>query len=56
VKRVALDTIEMLFSGFSDEAILRSELKRLFRFLKEKGGAAVITGTFKQTTGMFHRI
>ena len=43
-KRVALDTIEMLFSGFSNEAILRSELKRLFRFLKEKGVTAVITG------------
>ena len=43
-KRVALDTIETLFSGFSNEVILRAELKRLFRFLKDKGVTAVITG------------
>lgn len=43
-KRVALDTIEVLFSGFSNEAILRAELRRLFRFIKEKGVTAVITG------------
>ena len=43
-KRVALDTIEMLFSGFTNEIILRAELKRLFSFLKEKGVTAVITG------------
>ncbi len=43
-KRVALDTIEMLFSGFSNEIILRSELKRLFNFLKVKGVTAIITG------------
>ncbi len=43
-KRVALDTIEMLFSGFTDEGILRGELKRLFNFLKDKGVTAVITG------------
>lgn len=43
-KRVALDTIETLFSGFSKETILRAELKRLFRFLKDKGITAVITG------------
>ena len=43
-KRVALDTIETLFSGFSKETILRAELKRLFRFLKDKGVTAVITG------------
>ena len=36
-KRVVLDTIEALFSGFSNENILRSELRRLFRFLKDKG-------------------
>ena len=34
-KRVALDTIEALFSGFSNAAILRAELRRLFRWLKE---------------------
>ncbi len=43
-KRVALDTIEMLFSGFSNEVILRAELKRLFSFLKEKGVTAIVTG------------
>ena len=43
-KRVALDTIEALFSGLSNEAILRSELRRLFRFLKDKGVTAIVTG------------
>ncbi len=43
-KRVVLDTIEALFSGFSDEVILRAELKRLFNFLKSKGVSAIITG------------
>ena len=43
-KRVAIDTIETLFSGFSNELILRSELKRLFRFLKDKGVTAIVTG------------
>jgi circadian clock protein KaiC len=43
-KRVVLDTIEALFSGLSDEAILRAELRRLFRWLKDKGVTAVITG------------
>ncbi len=43
-KRVVLDTIESLFSGFSNEAILRAELRRLFRYLKERGVTVVITG------------
>ena len=43
-KRVALDTIEALFAGLSNESILRSELRRLFRFLKDKGVTAVVTG------------
>lgn len=42
-KRVALDTVEALFAGFPDEMILRAELRRLFRWLKEKGVTAVIT-------------
>lgn len=42
-KRVVLDTIEALFSGFSNQFILRSELRRLFRWLKDKGVTAVIT-------------
>ncbi|WP_460924808.1 circadian clock protein KaiC [Pontibacter brevis] len=43
-KRVVLDTIESLFSGLDNQAILRSEIRRLFRFLKDKGVTAVITG------------
>ena len=43
-KRVVLDTIESLFSGFSNEGILRAELRRLFLWLKERGMTAVITG------------
>lgn len=43
-KRVVLDTIEVLFSGLADTAILRSELRRLFRWLKEKGVTAIVTG------------
>jgi circadian clock protein KaiC len=43
-KRVVLDTIESLFSSFTNEAILRAELRRLFRFLKERGVSVVITG------------
>jgi circadian clock protein KaiC len=43
-KRVALDTLESLFSGFSNPLILRSELRRLFNWLKAKGVTAVITG------------
>ena len=42
-KRVVLDTIESLFSGFSNMAVLRSELRRLFRWLKDRGVTAVIT-------------
>ncbi len=43
-KRVVLDTLEVLFGGLQNESILRSELRRLFRWLKEKGVTAVITG------------
>jgi circadian clock protein KaiC len=43
-KRVALDTVESLFGGLSNQSILRAELRRLFRFLKDKGVTAVITG------------
>jgi circadian clock protein KaiC len=43
-RRVVLDTIEALFSGFSDDAILRAELRRLFGWLKDRGVTAVITG------------
>ena len=42
-KRVVLDTIEALFSGLPNELILRAELRRLFRWLKDKGVTALIT-------------
>ena len=42
-KRVVLDTLEALFAGLQNETILRSELRRLFRWLKVKGVTAVIT-------------
>jgi circadian clock protein KaiC len=43
-KRVVLDTIESLFAGLSNVRILRMELARLFRWLKDRGVTAVITG------------
>ncbi len=43
-KRVVLDTIEVLFSGLKNQLILRSELRRLFDWLKDKGVTAIVTG------------
>jgi circadian clock protein KaiC len=43
-KRVVLDTIEALFSGFTDQSVLRAELRRLFGWLKDRGVTAIITG------------
>src|SRR3989304_2573281 len=43
-KRVVLDTIEALFSGLSNAAILRAELRRLFHWLKDRGVTAIVTG------------
>jgi len=43
-KRVVIDTIETLFGGLDNPAILRAELRRLFEWLKEKGVTAIITG------------
>jgi len=42
-KRVVLDTLQALFSGFSNPGILRAEIRRLFRWLKERGLTAVVT-------------
>ena len=42
-KRVVLDTIEGLFAALPNESILRAELRRLFRWLKDKGVTAIIT-------------
>lgn len=49
-KRVVLDTVEALFSGFSAEALLRAELRRLFQWFKNKGVTAVITGESGEKT------
>ena len=43
-KRVVLDTLEALFTGLPNHAILRAELRRLFRWLKDRGMTAIITG------------
>jgi circadian clock protein KaiC len=42
-KRVMFDTLEALFSSFSNAALLRSEFRRLFRWLKDRDLTAVIT-------------
>jgi circadian clock protein KaiC len=42
-KRVVIDTLETVFGAFSDGAILRSELRRLFHWLKEREVTAIIT-------------
>ena len=49
-KRVVLDTLETLFGGLSDVGILRGELRRLFRWLKDKGVTAIITGESGEKT------
>lgn len=43
-KRVAIDTIEILFSAFENHAVIRSELQRLFRWLKDRHLTAIVTG------------
>jgi circadian clock protein KaiC len=42
--RVVIDTVENLFAAFKDSATLRAELRRLFRWLKDRGVTAIITG------------
>ncbi|MEA2742593.1 MAG: hypothetical protein QOG25_964 [Acetobacteraceae bacterium] len=42
-KRVVLDTIESLFGSFTDQGILRAELRRLFGWIKDRGLTAIIT-------------
>ncbi|KQX15352.1 circadian clock protein KaiC [Flavobacterium sp. Root420] len=49
-KRVVLDTIESLFAGLDNQAILRAELRRLFHWLKAKGVTAIITGERGEAT------
>ena len=55
-KRVVLDTVEALFAGLPNELILRSELRRLFRWLKDKGVTTVITGERGEGTLTRHGI
>lgn len=43
-KRIVLDTVEALFGGFTNDMIMRAEIRRLFRWLKEKDLTAIITG------------
>lgn len=43
-KRVVLDTLEVLFAGLKDSGLIRAELRRLFRWLKDRGLTAVVTG------------
>jgi circadian clock protein KaiC len=43
-KRVVLDTIEVLFFGLRDHTLIRSELCRMFRWLKDNGLTAIVTG------------
>ncbi|WP_281310156.1 circadian clock protein KaiC [Flavobacterium flavigenum] len=48
--RVVLDTIESLFGGLDNQAILRAELRRLFHWLKAKGVTAIVTGERGEAT------
>jgi circadian clock protein KaiC len=43
-KRIVIDALEVLFGSFTDKGLLRGEFHRLFRWLKERGLTAVITG------------
>ena len=53
-KRVVLDSIESIFAGITDVGILRLEIKRLFRWLKEKQVTAIVTGEPVQETYTRH--
>lgn len=43
-RRVVLDSIESLFAGLTNAGVLRLEIKRLFRWLKERQVTAIVTG------------
>jgi circadian clock protein KaiC len=53
-KRVVLDTIETLFAGIPNPAIVRAEIKRLFQWLKNKGMTTIITGEQGEKTFTRH--
>ncbi|PKN28158.1 MAG: KaiC 1, partial [Deltaproteobacteria bacterium HGW-Deltaproteobacteria-21] len=42
-KRMVLDTIEVLFSGLQNVAVLRAELRRLFRWMKDRNLSGIVT-------------
>lgn len=49
-RRVVLDTVEALFAGLPNPAVLRAELRRLFRWLKDRGVTSLITGERGENT------
>jgi circadian clock protein KaiC len=49
-KRVLLDSVETLFAGLESESVLRAELRRLFRWLKDRNLTAIVTGERGQGT------
>ena len=53
-KRVVIDSIESLFAGVTDAGILRLEIKRLFRWLKNKHVTAIITGELRESSYTRH--
>ncbi len=52
-KRIVLDTVEVLFGGIPNPGVVRAELIRLFRWFKDRGLTAVITG--EQGAGLLTR-
>jgi circadian clock protein KaiC len=49
-KRVVLDTLEAIFSGFSNQGLLRAEIRRLFRWLRERGLTTIVTAERGEAT------
>ncbi|MGP0048949.1 MAG: ATPase domain-containing protein [Solirubrobacteraceae bacterium] len=43
-RRVVLDTVEALFGPLGNELLLRAELRRLLRWLNDRGVTAIVTG------------
>jgi circadian clock protein KaiC len=55
-RRVVLDGIDTLFAGLPNEALLRSELRRLFGWLKERGLTSIVTAERGEKTLTRHGI
>ncbi len=49
-KRVLLDSVEALFAGLENQSVLRAELRRMFRWLKERDLTTIVTGERGQAT------